>query len=201
MNIGLFGGTFDPVHKAHIGIAEIFLGKFSLEKCIFIPCNVSPFKDNDNQKQTPNVDRLAMLEIATSHETRFEISDIELNRGGISYTIDTVKQFAEIYSGDNLFLLIGRDQASEFVRWKDFELIAELATIVIANRPDIDCTQSLPELMDRLGENGINPKFLNNEEMPDSSTAIRFRLHRNFPTSNSIDSKVMNYIQKKGLYR
>ena len=200
MNIGIFGGTFDPVHKAHIEIAKQFIGKYLLDKCFFVPCNISPFKEADHLRPSNNADRMEMLRIAIAGNDNIEISDYEITKGGISYTIDTVKHFQKTFPDAKFFLLIGLDQASEFVRWKDFQDIAKLSSIVIANRNKNACSLTLPEIIERLGEYNIFPKLLGNDEMLDSSTVIRFRIFRKLPVGEIVDEKVLDYIISRKLY-
>jgi len=169
-NIGLFGGTFDPVHEGHIHIAEVFTSQFELDLCIFVPANISPFKIKNKDAMYSAAERLSLLKIKTEKNSKFYISEHEITSGGISYTIDTVTHFYDLYPNSNLFLLIGTDQAIKFNMWKDYEKILKLVTVVIAKR------QPLPTQEEIIYINNIfnnKAKWLDNKIIPVSSTEIR----------------------------
>lgn len=129
-SIGVFGGTFDPVHVGHLAIALAALETVPLDRVIFVPARRSPLKSGGPVASADH--RLAMLERATADERRFEVSRIELEREGPSYTVDTLGSLA---SEGRLFLILGADAAAELDRWKDPDRVRSLATLVIARRP------------------------------------------------------------------
>ena len=132
MKIGIFGGTFNPVHNGHLTIADEFINKCELDKLILIPNNVSPFKIDDDSVSAEH--RLRMLNLAVQDRKNFEIDDFEIKKSGVSYTIETVEYLKSKFPEDHLFLLIGTDQAIDIDRWKNIDEIKKLVSIVVADR-------------------------------------------------------------------
>lgn len=128
--VGVFGGTFDPVHVGHLSIAQAALECVPLDRVIFVPARRSPLKDRG--PFAPEQDRLAMLRLATAEEPRFTVSTIELDREGTSYTVDTLERLGD--EGE-LYLVMGADAVSEFHRWRSPERIRDLAVLLVASRP------------------------------------------------------------------
>ena len=128
--VGVFGGTFDPVHVGHLAIANAALEDLPLDRVIFVPARHSPLK-NDGPVASAR-DRLAMLEASIAGEPRFAVSSIELDRQGPSYTVETL---AALRPEGELFLILGSDAFADFTRWKEPERIRGLATVVVAARP------------------------------------------------------------------
>ncbi len=128
--IGVFGGTFDPLHVGHLAIARAALESVPLDRIVFVLARRSPLKDRDPVASP--ADRLTMLERAIAGEAAFSVSRIELERDGPSYTVDTLESLAA--EGD-LFLILGSDAASDLPRWRRPERIAQLATLLVAARP------------------------------------------------------------------
>ena len=131
MKIGILGGTFNPPHIGHIVLAKEIYEKLELDKVLLIPTNIPPHKENEGASADS---RLKMLELAVEGDKSFEVCDLELKRGGISYTIDTIRQLKEIYSQDELYLIVGSDLANNFSSWKDFDQLRKLVKIVVAQR-------------------------------------------------------------------
>src|SRR5262245_10708221 len=130
MRVGVFGGTFDPVHVGHLAIANAALEELALDRLLFVPAHRSPLKQGDPIASAR--DRVAMLEASIAGEPRFRVSRVELDREGPSYTVDTLEQLGG--EGD-LFLVVGSDAYADLARWKDPDRIRALATIVVAARP------------------------------------------------------------------
>lgn len=196
-SIGIIGGSFNPVHVAHCRIAEEFLAQTSCDICYFIPTAVSPFK----QKQPFDVqdaDRLAMLRLATSHHPKFSMSDLEIRRGGVSYTIDTITSLQESHPNTALFLLIGQDQAAEFERWKEWELILERVQLCIVRRADSHAQTR--EITVRLTHAGKPPMWIDCPEIPISSTLIRENIRQGIDVRTMLAPEVMEYIHEYHLY-
>ncbi len=128
--VGIFGGTFDPVHNGHLITAQSILEKRDLEKIIFIPCNISPHKVNRTTAEAHH--RLQMIKIATSNFPGFEYSDYEIRTGDISYTLDTLREFSKTYP--KLELIIGYDNLIKFDSWREPDKILELAKLVVMKR-------------------------------------------------------------------
>ena len=123
MKIGLFGGTFDPVHVGHLIIAETVSSDFLLDRVFFIPAAVPPHKNGN--RISPSDRRFEMLTLAIEDHTRFEISDVEIRRGGLSYTVDTIRWFQEsaTWRETAFYLIIGSDSLYDIKNWKHPEKI------------------------------------------------------------------------------
>ena len=131
MKIGILGGTFNPPHIGHIVLAKEIYEKLELDKVLLIPTNTPPHKEDEGVSADV---RLHMIKLAARDQEAFEVSDIELKRGGISYTIDTVRKLKELFPQDELYLIVGSDLANDFLSWKDFDQLKNLVRIVVAQR-------------------------------------------------------------------
>ena len=187
--IGIFGGTFNPIHRAHFDVALEFIDKLSLDLLYVIPNNIPPLKESHG---VSGDERLEMLEIAFSGQNKIVVSDTEIKRGGMSYTRDTVAELKEKHKDDELFLLIGDDWIDNFDKWRDYKFILDNAHLVIAYRGERDISQSVGRLKD-ISENGVY--LLENIRNEISSTNFR-----NEPKKELLPDGVYDYIQKRGLY-
>ncbi|MBR3832614.1 MAG: nicotinate-nucleotide adenylyltransferase [Mycoplasmataceae bacterium] len=181
MKIGLFGGSFNPIHKGHIKIAKLALENLKLDKIIFIPCQKNPFK-----KKMDYVDgkmRLEMIELVL--EKNMEVSNLEISRQGLSYTIDTVKYFKNLYKDSELFLIIGSDNLQRLHKWKDIDEIAKLTKISVFKRTK-DINKTIIKKY-----NGI---LINNQLQKESSTSF---FKGDFDV---VDEKVRKYIGYNKIY-
>ncbi|MDB6016762.1 MAG: nicotinate (nicotinamide) nucleotide adenylyltransferase [Pedosphaera sp.] len=131
--IGLYGGSFDPVHLAHLLVAQAALEEVGLERLFFIPAAQSPFKPG--MTATPAAERLRLLRLALAGQTRCEIDEQEIKRGGVSYTVDTVRDYARRFPKAELFYLIGADHVASLSKWREAEELARLAEFVVIPRP------------------------------------------------------------------
>ena len=129
--IGIYGGTFDPVHFAHLILARFALEKFALERIIFVPTRISPHKNAS--VATPET-RLQMLRSAIEGEPQFEVDDCELHRDPPSYTIDTVHTLKAKFPGAHLFLLVGDDNLAGLPTWRGFEDLRQMVTFIVLQR-------------------------------------------------------------------
>jgi nicotinate-nucleotide adenylyltransferase len=151
MNLALFGGTFDPVHRGHLAVAKAAQARFGLRQVLFVPACVPPFKQH--QPVTPFSDRYAMLAVATQGETGFLPSLLEAPDSGHenrpSYTIDTVRRFKRtLKKADRLFFLIGIDAFLEIASWREPEALLREVEFIVASRPGFslgDLARALPE--------------------------------------------------------
>jgi nicotinate-nucleotide adenylyltransferase len=137
MKIGIFGGTFNPPHYGHLIVAEFIREEVGLDKIIFIPCSIPPHKQNNeylSQIASPE-HRFKMVKLAITGNKFFEVSDIEINRGGVSYTIDTVNYFVSNFPEEKFYLLIGADQFAEFHTWRKPDEIVQKVNLIVFNRP------------------------------------------------------------------
>jgi len=185
VRVGVFGGTFDPVHVGHLAIGNAALESVPLDRVVFVLARRAPLKER--RPVASEADRLAMLELAVAGEPRFSVSRVELDREGPSYTVDTLERLA---GPDDLFLILGGDAIADFPRWKDTDRIAELATLVVAERP------GAPE---RAG-NGTIIAF-DAPRLDISSRELRARAARGRSLRYLVPDPVWRHIEARGLYR
>ena len=194
MKIGIFGGTFNPVHRGHLKIAQAFKDKYHLDKLLFVPNNVSPFK-TDFEDIAPAKHRLKMLELSIAGEPAFEIDDFEIKLDKVSYTINTINYLSEKYSGDEILMLIGSDQAASFDKWKDYDKILQTVIVVIARRKALKGNEPPPPaniLKDA--------PVLDNDFIDISSSEIRNKIRRGEPVYELVPFDVAEYIINNMLY-
>lgn len=131
--LGLYGGSFDPVHLGHLLVAHAALEELALDRLVFIPAAQSPFKPGTRPASAAA--RVRMLRLALAGETRFEVDECELRRGGVSYSVDTVREIAARHPGAELFWLIGADHVPTLPKWREAETLAGLVEFVVIPRP------------------------------------------------------------------
>ena len=185
MRLGVFGGTFDPVHVGHLAIANAALESIPLDRVLFVIARRSPLKERG--PVAGEVDRLRMLELAIAGEPRFAVSRVELDREGPSYTVETLERLA---GADDLFLILGSDAIADFPQWKDPERIAKLATLVVAERPGAPT---------RVGDTPIVP--FDAPRLDISSRELRARAARGRSLRYLVPEPVWKHIEARGLYR
>jgi nicotinate-nucleotide adenylyltransferase len=189
--LGVLGGTFDPIHVGHLVLAEQVREKFQLEKIIFIPSASPPHKTE--QKLSPANHRFEMTRLAVEGNRYFFVSDIELKREGLSYTVETLRRLKELYKDSEIYFLTGSDVLDEITTWKDPEVIYKLAKIVIAVRPGFD--ELDPK--DHFAKKSIIAKITG---VDISSTQIREKVKKGESIKYLVPAKVEEYIRKKNLY-
>ncbi|MDB6109932.1 MAG: nadD [Pedosphaera sp.] len=131
--IGLYGGSFDPVHLGHLLVAQAALEEVGLERLFLVPAAQSPFKPGTTS--TPAAERLRLLRLALAGQTRCEIDEQEIKRGGVSYTIDTVRDYVRRFPQAKLFYLIGADHVPSLAKWREGEELARAVEFVALPRP------------------------------------------------------------------
>ena len=192
MKIGILGGSFNPVHKGHLLIASSAMEQFALNKVIFVPALVSPHKQGEVDLLSPK-HRYAMVQLAIKGLKDFEVSDVELKRGGISYTIDTIEFFLKEYPGAKLFLILGADSFSKISTWRSAEKIKSLCHVLIAPRPGEDVS-TIADME--------NYQKINLTECPISASAIRKKIASGEPVpSSELPESVSKYISEQRLYK
>jgi len=193
MKTCIFGGTFDPPHIGHLLIAQTVFESENFERLIFVPANISPAKKNGDSS-SPN-ERSKMLEIALINNPNFEISDLEIKREGISYTIDTIREFVDDLKldKDELFFLMGSDTLKSFHTWKDPEEILNLCNIIVAIRPGFTPSDIPQWVLDSV-------RFANIPRFEVSSTNIRRRWREGKTIRYMVTKEVWEYIDEKDLY-
>ncbi len=133
MKLGLYGGSFDPVHLGHLLVAQAAMEELGLDRVFFIPAAQSPFKPEN--KPAPAAVRLQLLRLALAGRSHYEVDEQEIRRGGTSYTIDTLRDYAKHFPNAELFYLIGADNAAKLNEWREPAELARLAEFVAVPRP------------------------------------------------------------------
>lgn len=199
MKTGVFGGTFNPVHKGHIMLAEYCMDSVGLDRIIMIPTAVPPHKISNNLASEN--DRLNMCKLACRGKENFFVSDIEIKRQGKSYTYETLTQLKEIYPDDHLYTIMGADMFLTLNRWKNPEIIFEKSSIITIPR-DKENKHELENFYNKvLKAMGASSVILPNPVMSVSSTFIRENLDNFNLISDMLDKGVYDYIIKNNLYR
>jgi nicotinate-nucleotide adenylyltransferase len=183
MRIGIYGGTFDPVHHGHLILARQALEEFKLDRLVFVPAAESPFKIHNHT--APATDRLAMLQLAIRDEDRFEVDPLEIERGGVSYSIDTVKMFHSREPEAELFFLVGEDNAYRLTEWHRFEELKKMVGFVVLSRSEDFQSPEYPVVQRRI-------------EI--SSTEIRNRVANGESITYLVPESVKRYIEQHQLY-
>lgn len=199
--IGIIGGTFNPIHIAHLIIAEIFYYQVKIDECFFVPTNISPFKLENSDELVSAEHRIEMLRLSLSDNKKFGIDYFEINRNQISYTIKTIEYFSQKFRSDNLFLLIGDDQAQDFQKWKEWEKILESVQICIARREIVLSESEKRNIDNKLTLNQKTPIWLDNPLLDISSKSIRERIRNNKPYRYLVTKEVELYIRNNALYK
>jgi nicotinate-nucleotide adenylyltransferase len=190
--IGIFGGTFDPIHLGHLIVAQQAAEKLGLDRVIFIPAGQPPHKGG--MKLSPARDRYQMALLAIKGHRLFSASDIEIRSKGSSYTVNTLNALRSKHKTAGLFLLLGLDQAVLLSTWKEPEKLFELATVCVLSRPGFS-------------RNGVEPRwrkrirFLPVSPIGISATDIRARAGRGKTIRYLVPETVDRYIKKHKLYR
>lgn len=187
MRLAIFGGTFDPIHCAHLAIAKAAADRFQLNKVVFVPAANPPHKPR--RQTAPYEDRLRMVELACEDEPLFESSDIERNTAK-SYSIDTIERVVTTIPADGeLFFLIGADAFADIQTWRRWQDVVQIVTFIVVSRPGH--SYDFPE--------GARVLALDDVRLPTSSSAIRKALDAGDPTIE-LPPKVAAYIEAKDLY-
>jgi len=198
MNIGVLGGTFDPVHNGHLIVAGEVKARLNLAVVIFVPAG-QPWLKAD-WSVTPAEHRLQMLRLALADKPDFKISTLEIERAGPSYTVDTMAELREKVSGDDeLFFILGQDNLNQLPQWQEPSRLIEMCYLVAVNRPGAprprlkSLEKSLP---------GISPRvmLLDRPEVDINASAIRERVARGLSVRHLVPEPVNRYIKENGLY-
>lgn len=201
--IGVLGGTFNPVHLGHLIVAQTAMERFELGRVLFIPCASPPHKNGPGLAEGRH--RLAMLQSAIEGDLRFEVSDVELQRGGRSYTIDTVRALHERFPGADFCFIIGADTLTELHTWREIETLLTLVRFVTVARPGTDLAP-LRARPDRLRLPPPWPERLladvaEARQVDISSSDIRYRLAEGMSIRYLVPVGVEMYITEHHLYR
>jgi len=213
MKIGIFGGSFNPPHNGHVNSLTTVQKKMGFDLIHIVPNNQNPLKIPTDSPATEH--RLAMAKQAfQSYGDKFFVDDIELKRGGKSYTVDTIQELLKKYKSNELFLIIGADNFETFSEWKDYKKILELANIVVTTRPGYQIPENEKEWPDYLTPlvadsdfgtleltTGRSIEFITLDDLDISSSELRKRLRLGRPTEKFLPLAVESYIKEHGLYR
>jgi nicotinate-nucleotide adenylyltransferase len=188
LRLGVYGGTFDPVHHGHLLLARDALEQLRLDAVLLVPCGRSPFKSR--KPLATNAQRLAMLRLAVKTDARFWLTRCELDRPPPSYAYDTAQEIMESFPRAELFWLVGTDQLADLDRWHRATELRELVTFVVLPRKEAD-GPALP------------PKVLSLPEprrIDISATEIRHRVKSRLPIDHLVPAPIASYIKRHGLY-
>lgn len=191
MNLGFLGGSFDPIHFGHLCIAQDALENLALDKVVFVPAACSPHKEVGGRAS--DTQRLNMLRLALAEYPRFEVSEVDLLRGGVSYTWETVRLLRQNYPSDRLFWILGADQLQRLHLWSRAEELVRHIEFICMERPghELRPPASLP---------GLRWHVCPGHHFQISSSEIRERLSRGDSVSCFVPHKAVEYIHQNHLY-
>jgi len=187
--IGLYGGSFDPIHTGHVLVGQAALEELQLTRLFFIPAARSPFKPE--QSPAPCELRLAMIRLALAGRTDCEVDDIEIQRGGTSFTIDTVNYFAQRFPEAKLFYLIGADNVAGLPKWRDPNELAQRVEFVVIPRPG-EVPEPIPP--------PFHGQYLKGFPFGVSASQIRARVKAGQPIEPLVPASVTEFIRNNRLY-
>lgn len=201
--LGLFGGSFDPIHGGHVGAARAALVGLELDRVVVLPTARPPHKHG--RALAPAWQRFAMVELALLDEARLEASVHELDQRAPAYTVETLRHFAAPAAGPSpeLFLILGRDSYLDLPNWKQWQEILELASVAVMGRAG-EARSTSPEVSSALETARVNGRvlFLEGPEHAASATEIRRRLAAGESVPDGwLDARVLQYLSKYSLYR
>lgn len=196
MKIGIFGGTFDPIHTAHIKLAENVLEKYALDKIEFVPSGTSYFK----KKVTNKWMRYQMVELATKPYQKFDVSDIETKRNGNSYACDTIKSFKKTYPKDTIYWIMGSDSFLELPTWKNYKFLLKQASIIVYMRPG-DLIEIIKKQAKKYFDE-YNTQIFIMEDIKYfiSSSEIKANIHNDDFSSIYLPACIETFIKENNLY-
>ena len=191
MKIGIYGGSFDPVHLGHLLVAQAAVEELALDRIFFIPAALSPFKLS--AQLAPGEARLQYLRLALAGRPEYEVDDQELRRGGTSFSIDTLRDYARRFPQAELFYLIGADNVAKLNEWREPAELARLAEFVVVPRPGGGEPASFPK--------PFRGRTLTGFPLGVSSSQLRARLQKGLPIDPLVPAAVAEAIKNSGLYR
>ena len=195
--IGVYGGTFDPIHWGHVGVCRQAVSQLRLDRLHLIPTFIPPHKESSGLVSGEH--RLAMCRLAVQDQSKVFVDDYELARGGVSYSVETLRHMRELYPTDDLYLIMGTDNYLTFTEWREWRRIGALCTLAVASR-ELDDKEALYRQARLLTREGILTVFLDNDVQVVSSTEIRSQLKSGL-CCPGLPESVQDYIVRHGLYR
>ncbi|HEU6447474.1 MAG TPA: nicotinate-nucleotide adenylyltransferase [Verrucomicrobiae bacterium] len=189
MKFGIYGGSFNPVHLGHLLVAQAAIEELNLDRLFFVPAAKSPFKSGN--EFAPGEIRLQLLRLALAGKTNCEVDPQEIRRGGVSYTIETLRDYKNRFPGDELFYLIGADNVSDLAKWQGANEMASLAEFVAVPRPGENVSEFPKPFRGRI---------LDGVPVGISSSQIRERIKKNLTIENLVPPFVAGAIRDAKLY-
>ncbi len=194
--IGIMGGTFNPFHMGHLVVSEVAREEYELDQIIFVPACIPPHK---NEGVIDSLHRLAMVELAIQDNPYFTVSDVEIKRGGISYTIDTIMYFKTLYSEADFYFIAGTDTIHQLPNWKYIDKLLACGHFIGAIRPDgTDEIDSVVNLFGPLGKEKIHRMYV--PELKLSATELRDRIQTGKTVRYMVPKAVREYILEHHIY-
>jgi nicotinate-nucleotide adenylyltransferase len=199
--LAIMGGSFDPIHMGHLRMAYAVQQQLAFDKVVFLPAYIPPHKQTRSDFASWE-DRLAMVQMAVQNYADFVVSSLELDRGGISYTYDTVNFLQELWPDAEIYLIIGEDSLTQLFTWYRVQDLLRLVHFVAAERPGYEGEEGVARLTKAYGSWAAE-KIIHAEvpETAISSTEIRKRLREDKPIRGMVPMAVEQYIYERGLYR
>lgn len=212
MKTGILGGTFNPIHNAHLRIAEAARDCLNLDRLLFIPAATPPHKPLDGEVTFEH--RYSMVELAIADNQYFEVSDIEQQRGGRSYTVDTLHELKKLYPDDQLYFIIGSDSFLDIATWYRGVEIFNLCNIVVIERPEAPVNDQLKPLpvairsefcyvheeLRLAHRSGFSVFFVPDNQLDISSSSLRSMIRQGKSTRYLLPDSVTKYISEKRIY-
>lgn len=196
--IGILGGTFDPVHLGHIGLAQAALHELMLDEVLLMPASKQPFKNNKHVEDASK--RLRMIELATMNCENIGVTDIELQSEGLSYTYDTMLKLMKLYLNTEIHFILGSDSLLRIESWYKGKELLKLCSFAVGLRPGDDRAMLRNEADRLTSVYGCKITLLVDLMKPISSTAIRNHVHYKESISGLVSEEVEEYIYEQGLY-
>ena len=198
MRVGVFGGTFDPIHIGHLVSAEEVRVKLELERVVFVPARLPPHKLD--QVVSPVEHRLAMVELAIASNLHLAVSRVDIDRSGPSYTVDTIKLLKDEWGpGVEIYFIMGSDSLLDILTWHEPRRLIKLCRFAVVSRPGYQV--DLDELDDLLPGVASRVRMLNAPELAISSTDIQRRVREGLPIKYQVPEAVEDYIYQRKLYQ
>ena len=198
LRLGVLGGSFNPIHNAHLAIAERAMEAFALEKVLFLPAGNPPHKP---ESLADKRSRLRMVELAVEGRPGFEVCDLEVAREGVTYTVDTLRELRALWPGARLWYIIGADTLLELHTWREPEAVFALCGFIVCARPGWTDGEA-KECAKRLRAQGADIRFLHMPGMDISSTRVRESVGRGEAGAEALVSPaVWAYLRANPLYR
>ncbi|MEM7673114.1 MAG: nicotinate-nucleotide adenylyltransferase [Verrucomicrobiota bacterium] len=190
-HIGIYGGSFDPIHIGHLIVAQDCIEQFNLDEVVLVPAAASPLKSRS--PRASDTHRINMVSKAVENVANFSVSDIEIKRGGVSYSIDTVEAFRRLHPEAVLYWILGRDQVNQLEHWHQIEDLVRAVKFLAVERPGF-AAEDMPT-------SSIEVTRVRSHAIEISSTEIRDRFQHGLPNDLFLPRSVLAYIEENALYR